>query len=113
MAYGCHPNDLDLNYHLKIITSVRRPQMFVCIFDEEKIDLLWINVCPSSMQQQVHATRKEGWWYCSLHALVKNTPKNDNFPTTISILCYTSEFCFEIKYKFMLKAKKKVHMPSD
>ena len=53
--------------------------MFVCIFDEEKIvDLLWINVCPSSMQQQLHATRKEGWWYCSLHALVKNTSKNDN-----------------------------------
>ena len=89
--------------------------MFVCIFDEEKIDLLWINVCPSSMQQQqqVHATRKEGWWYCSLHALVKNISKNDNFPTTIIILCYNSEFCFEIKYKFMLKAKKKVHMPSD
>ena len=89
--------------------------MFVCIFDEEKIvDLLQINVCPSSMQkQQLHATRKEGWWYCSLHALVKNTSKNDNFPTTISILCCTSEFCFEIKYKSMLKAKKKMHMPSD
>ena len=58
--------------------------MFVCIFDEEKIvDLLWINVCPSSMQQQLHATRKEGWWYCSLHALVKNTSKNDNLSTTI------------------------------
>ena len=58
--------------------------MFVCIFDEEKIvDLLWINVCPSSMRQQLHATRKEGWWYCSLHALVKNTSKNDNLITTI------------------------------
>ena len=88
--------------------------MFVCIFDEEKIvDLLWINVCPSSMQQQLHATRKEGWWYCSLHALVKNTSKNDNFTDNDYPLLFLIFFLKSTRYKFMLKAKKKVHMPSD